>query len=774
MEDVVSYQFAQVRQRRDDRHEIEYELILRQQPKQSRMCGIGEKADRRPIDPPPIIQLKVYDGSISQTEKSNSFLQNPYFFMYASLVAPDSDEELHLLRDGKTRSTTGSVVSSLYHLKDIDNSDAGFFVFPDLSVRMEGTYRLKLSLFEIIGYGTPRREVYHCKSIFSEIFIVYSAKRFPGMEESTFLSRSFADQGLKIRIRKEIRLRRRTNKRKELEAPDSSENSLSKRSRGDGENDPDGSNSQSDEDMREASPEDSQLKVSSETANSASFEKKSSSSSSSSKEQSSHSSSSPRPRGPYDHHIPPHHYDGPIYGPGYGRPPHPWHDRDYGGEHSNYPPYYDPYDRRYLYHSYPYYPHLPPPPEGTDHRYSYAPPLPYGRPPMYHGYYDPVRMQHSSASESPGSNKPYPYDPYPGYPRPGAPWSHYAERPLSSKDNSSSSHHRSGAPMTTPPPRGLPGMYPYHPEYYGPYPPPLHIPHSKGDYGESQAQNNENEKASPRPYGPPSSGYPPHHHYSPLTRDYPLPYLPRNPHDAPYPLPHDGQSGIPLTNNSNSSSAKPSSSYSPEASTQSQSEEKTTKPAPISLSESSKQPQKKNDSSRKAEDAKRVSREHSDSNEITVRPIVESENFSGNLDVIAPEISEEAIPLEPMEVTFSSLVVSNSGSPSSNRVPLTVDTNLMSGPGNRNNIGFTSHNGNNTNGSTGNGTRTLTSSPLTPSLESPISSKRQGLSSTPDIDTERDVSGVNGVNGNNNALNDVGSDRNLSSGNIKPDTERYS
>ena len=67
-------------------------------------------------------------------------------------MAADIDEELHLLRDGKTRSTTGSVVSSLCHLKDIDNADAGFFVFPDLSVRMEGNYRLKLSLFEIIGY----------------------------------------------------------------------------------------------------------------------------------------------------------------------------------------------------------------------------------------------------------------------------------------------------------------------------------------------------------------------------------------------------------------------------------------------------------------------------------------------------------------------------------------------------------------------------------------------------------------------------------------------
>ena len=31
------------------------------------------------------------------------------------------------------------------------SSDAGFFVFPDLSVRTEGSYRLKLSLFEVVG-----------------------------------------------------------------------------------------------------------------------------------------------------------------------------------------------------------------------------------------------------------------------------------------------------------------------------------------------------------------------------------------------------------------------------------------------------------------------------------------------------------------------------------------------------------------------------------------------------------------------------------------------
>ncbi|RKO87244.1 velvet factor [Blyttiomyces helicus] len=123
--------------------------------------------------------------------------------MYASLISPDSEEELHLLRDGKTRSTTGSIVSSLYRLKDLDNKDGAFFVFPDLSVRMEGSYRLKFSLFEIIN-----TEIYYCTCIYSDPFNVYPAKKFPGMEESTFLSRTFAEQGLKIRIRKELRMRK--------------------------------------------------------------------------------------------------------------------------------------------------------------------------------------------------------------------------------------------------------------------------------------------------------------------------------------------------------------------------------------------------------------------------------------------------------------------------------------------------------------------------------------------------------------------------------------
>ncbi|KAJ3068049.1 hypothetical protein HK102_007273, partial [Quaeritorhiza haematococci] len=166
------------------------------------MCGFGEKVDRRPVDPPPIIQLEIND---EYGFDENAYLYNPYYFMYASIIAEHTEEELHLLRDGKTRSTTGSIVSSLYRLKDNNNKDGAFFVFPDLSVRMEGSYRLKFSLFEIVN-----TEIHYLTSVISEVFDVYPAKRFPGMDESTPLSKSFAEQGLKIRIRKETRPKKPT------------------------------------------------------------------------------------------------------------------------------------------------------------------------------------------------------------------------------------------------------------------------------------------------------------------------------------------------------------------------------------------------------------------------------------------------------------------------------------------------------------------------------------------------------------------------------------
>ncbi|KAI7818300.1 velvet factor, partial [Gamsiella multidivaricata] len=96
------------------------------------------------------------------------------------------------------RALAGTVVSSLNRLKDVDNSDGGFFVFGDMSVRIEGRFSLRMTLFELI-----EGQVVHVMTTVSNPFTVYSSKTFPGMSESTFLSRSFSDQGVRIRIRKD-------------------------------------------------------------------------------------------------------------------------------------------------------------------------------------------------------------------------------------------------------------------------------------------------------------------------------------------------------------------------------------------------------------------------------------------------------------------------------------------------------------------------------------------------------------------------------------------
>ncbi|CAG8439620.1 6480_t:CDS:2 [Diversispora eburnea] len=165
-----------------------YSLIVCQQPLRARMCGFGEK-DRRPIDPPPIVQLVVNDdkGKLDTREERN-VISNP----------PKT-----------TRVLMGSLVSSPAILKNTTGEPGCYFCFPDLSIRTEGKYTLKFSLMKL---GTEDRLINTKTEIiattFSDPFTVYSAKKFPGMTESTELSKAFAKQGLKIPIRNDVRPRK--------------------------------------------------------------------------------------------------------------------------------------------------------------------------------------------------------------------------------------------------------------------------------------------------------------------------------------------------------------------------------------------------------------------------------------------------------------------------------------------------------------------------------------------------------------------------------------
>ncbi|PGH08497.1 hypothetical protein AJ79_05986 [Helicocarpus griseus UAMH5409] len=178
----------------------DFRLTVRQNPERARVAG-GKEKERKPVDPPPVVQLKIDESK----DPAQNYLQSPFYFMCCTLYNATEDKPATA---AQSTALAGTLVSSLHRLKDTDNNDGGFFVFGDLSVKVEGDYRLKFNLFEMRDVkrcGGVRDEVVYLKSILSKPFTVSPPKNFPGMAESTMLSRSFAEQGVKLRIRKEAR-----------------------------------------------------------------------------------------------------------------------------------------------------------------------------------------------------------------------------------------------------------------------------------------------------------------------------------------------------------------------------------------------------------------------------------------------------------------------------------------------------------------------------------------------------------------------------------------
>ncbi|KAF2628751.1 hypothetical protein BU25DRAFT_390615 [Macroventuria anomochaeta] len=170
-----------------------YHLLVKQQPREALVVAKGKEKARKAIDPPPVVQLEVK----STIDPQKNFLQNPYLFMMVSLYKADRDEPLP-----GNESMTGTLSSALHRLKDHNNVDVGLFVFGDISVKMLGTYRLHFRLYE---FNPDIFSSQYLACTTSDKFSVLAPKDFKGMEESTSLSRLIADQGVRLRLRKEAR-----------------------------------------------------------------------------------------------------------------------------------------------------------------------------------------------------------------------------------------------------------------------------------------------------------------------------------------------------------------------------------------------------------------------------------------------------------------------------------------------------------------------------------------------------------------------------------------
>jgi Velvet factor len=194
-------------------------------------------ADRRPVDPPPVVELRVFEGENTKTDITLSYNANFFLFATLEVARPIANGRMH--PSPAIPVLTGCPVAGANYLDR--PSPAAYFLFPDLSVRHEGWYRLSFNLYEAtkdaedfdidrparnadLEVVTPRPAPKTQESmawrleVKSTPFQVYSAKKFPGLSESTEMSRIVADQGCRVRIRRDIRMRKRNTGKDEYEA----------------------------------------------------------------------------------------------------------------------------------------------------------------------------------------------------------------------------------------------------------------------------------------------------------------------------------------------------------------------------------------------------------------------------------------------------------------------------------------------------------------------------------------------------------------------------
>jgi hypothetical protein len=171
-------------------------LTITQQPQEALVTIEGKEKARKPLDPPPIVKLEV----LNRQDPHSQFFTNPYIFSVVTVLKPDKNEPWGETGD---KSLLGCLCSSLHRLKDLHNKEGGFFIWGDISLRMVGSFRLRFTLYELqFGNDTAFQSL---GSVDSDIFNVVASKDFRGLEESTALTRSFSDQGVRLRLRKETK-----------------------------------------------------------------------------------------------------------------------------------------------------------------------------------------------------------------------------------------------------------------------------------------------------------------------------------------------------------------------------------------------------------------------------------------------------------------------------------------------------------------------------------------------------------------------------------------
>jgi hypothetical protein len=182
---------------------INFQLTIRQQPIAARACGFGER-DRRVIDPPPIIELKTFCSATGAPVTDHTGMLALHCTLVNAITEQD-ESDIPPAHPGQmfARRLMGTLVSSPNMVNDEKGRPGIYFVFPDLSCRTIGQYRMRFRLMRVEPREMEPGAIFPCvANCITDVFNVYTAKDFPGMMASSVLLKALRTQGVIVGVKK--------------------------------------------------------------------------------------------------------------------------------------------------------------------------------------------------------------------------------------------------------------------------------------------------------------------------------------------------------------------------------------------------------------------------------------------------------------------------------------------------------------------------------------------------------------------------------------------
>ena len=168
------------------------------------------------IDPPPIIELVARDPVTGDQE----YESDSYTTLHCVLIDAKTGEDQSQIPAARpdmasAQRLMGNAVASPCVANDERGVRGSFFVFPDLSCRSPGQYKLLFRLLKINPHEMMTTTKNRIRArIESDAFEVFTAKEFPGMRASSPLLRALRAQGLNVGVKKGSEASRRNARKK--------------------------------------------------------------------------------------------------------------------------------------------------------------------------------------------------------------------------------------------------------------------------------------------------------------------------------------------------------------------------------------------------------------------------------------------------------------------------------------------------------------------------------------------------------------------------------